>query len=86
MVKGWKSQIQVRDLDAAQRLEMTCRRCGHVHFVTQEQLLASDEEAQYRYLDEIEARGKCPSRGCGGGVRLAIEHQKKMTGFVGGIA
>lgn len=82
----WKSQIQVRDLDAGQRLEMTCRRCGHVHFVTREQLLADDGEAQYRYLDEIEARGKCRARGCGGGVRLAIGHQKKMTGFVGGMA
>ncbi len=81
----WKSQIQVRDLDAGQRLEITCRRCGHVHFVTCEQLLTEDG-AQYLYLDEVERQTKCKARGCGGPIRLAMGHQIKMTGFVGGMA
>ncbi len=38
------------------------------------------------YLDEAERRIKCRTRACRGAVRLALIHQTKMQGFVGGMA
>ena len=82
---GWKSQIQVRDLDAGQRLEMTCRQCGHVHYLTQAMICVSPER-EFLYLDEVEAETVCRARGCRGRVRMAMQSNSKTSGFVGGLA
>jgi hypothetical protein len=36
---SWLDAIQLRDLDAETRLELTCRTCGKVRFVTPAHLL-----------------------------------------------
>lgn len=84
-MSGWKSQIQVRDLDANQRLEMTCKTCGHVHYVTQA-LICTSPEREFLYLDEVERDSVCRARGCRGAVRLAIQSNSATSGFVGGLA
>ncbi len=82
---SWLDQIQLRDLDAADRLELTCRRCGKVRYVTVADLLARGAEARL-YLDEVQARARCRQRGCGGAMRLAMARPGDASGFVGGIA
>ena len=82
---NWKTDLQVGDLDRNQKLEFMCKKCGHTHYITTEQAAAAPG-AKFLYLDELEQKSRCPARGCGSPVRLAINSQKKMTGFVGGMA
>ena len=84
-MSGWKSQIQVRDLDDGQRLEMTCRSCGHVHYLTKAMICVSPER-DFLYLDEVEKETICKARSCRGSVRMAIQSNSKTSGFVGGLA
>lgn len=81
----WKANIQARDLDPDQRLEMTCKSCGHVHYLTRETICISPEH-EFLYLDEIERQTICRARGCHGAVRLAMVHRGDTSGFVGGLA
>lgn len=82
---NWKSALQVRDLDRGDRLELTCRKCGHMRYLTGEEL-HSRANAQRLWLDEIERRARCRQRGCSGTMRLAWPHRGDTSGFVGGIA
>lgn len=82
---SWKRNIQVRDLDAGQKLEMTCRTCGHVHYLTRA-LICATPEREFLYLDEVEREGVCRARGCRGQVRLAMQSNSATSGFVGGLA
>lgn len=82
---SWKRNIQVRDLDAGQKLEMTCRTCGHVHYLTKA-LICTSPEREFLYLDEVEWEGICRARGCRGQVRLAMQSNSATSGFVGGLA
>lgn len=79
---NWLTNIQVRDLDDNQRLECTCKRCGHVHYLTKADLIDRDQD----YLDEIEGAETCKARHCGGPVRLAYVRTDELSGFVGGMA
>lgn len=82
---SWKDSLQVRDLDPGQKLEMRCRRCGHVHYLTRE-ILCISPEREFLFLDEVEKETVCRARGCRGPVRLALVHSGQTTGFVGGLA
>lgn len=82
---NWKSNLQVLDLGHGDRLEMVCRKCGHLRYLTGEQLQARKGAARL-YLDEVEARARCTQRGCDGKMRMAMPHQGDTSGFVGGIA
>ncbi len=82
---NWKRNLQVGDLEAGQRLEMTCISCGHVHYLTPEIVKASPERV-FLYLDELEAETVCRARGCRGRVRLALLRKGDTSGFVGGLA
>ncbi len=53
------------DLDPEQRLEMTCTRCGNVHYLTPDIVMSAGGRATL-YLDEIERRARCRARGCMG--------------------
>lgn len=79
---NWITQIQVRDLDDNQRLECTCKECGHVHYLTKVALTGREQD----YLDEIQAAEHCRARGCKGSVRLAFVRTDELSGFVGGMA
>lgn len=81
---SWKANIQVRDLSENQRLEITCKKCGHTRYLHALDLLAVREHS-YLYLDEVERRTRCNQRGCGGQGRLAIEQSNLNSGFVGGM-
>lgn len=82
---SWKSSIQVLDLAADDRLEMTCRKCGHFRYLTGHGLQARKGEGRL-YLDEVERRARCSQRGCGGQMRMATAPKGEASGFVGGIA
>lgn len=85
MLGGWKSTMQVRDLGPQQRLEMTCKTCGHVHYLTAAIILKTGG-TQDLYLDEVEKMSSCKSRGCWGRVRMAKMRVSDTSGFVGGMA
>ena len=82
---NWKTNIQVRDLDQAQRIEFTCQSCRHVRFASVVSLIKARSDSGL-YVDEIEVRERCGHRGCTGRVMLALLHQDKVSGFVGGMA
>ncbi|KUR75207.1 hypothetical protein [Novosphingobium sp. Fuku2-ISO-50] len=82
---SWLDAIQLRDLDADTRLELTCRACGKVRFVTPAQLLALGDFG-HLWLSEVQARARCKQRGCKGAMRLSMPHRGETKGFVGGIA
>jgi hypothetical protein len=80
---NWKTDLRLADLDANTVLEATCKRCG---------LLATRSAASYQskyghlYLDEFENRLRCSDRRCRGRMRMSMEHQHAIEGFVGGMA
>ncbi len=82
---NWKANIQVRDLDADQRLEATCKVCGHVHYLTRATLMNSPER-EFLFIDEVEREATCKARGCRGAVRIALVRKGDTSGFVGGMA
>jgi hypothetical protein len=82
---NWKTDLQVRDLEQSQKLEMTCRVCGHVHYLTAAQI-TSEPEREFLYLDEVERDSICKSRKCYGKVRMALIRKEAASGFVGGMA
>lgn len=84
-MSNWKKNIQVRDLDVGQRLEITCKSCGHVHYLTRE-LICTSPEREFLYLDEVERETICRARGCRGAVRLALVRRGDTSAFVGGLA
>lgn len=82
---SWKDRIQVCDLDPADRLELLCRKCRHLRYLTGTELRARKSAARLT-LAEVEQRAKCRQRGCGENMRLAMPDQGDTVGFVGGIA
>jgi len=82
---NWKTNLRVSDLDFNQRLEVTCRICGHVHYLTRQSLTTSPERVQL-YLDEVERETVCKARKCRGAVRIALVRNGEASGFVGGLA
>ena len=81
----WADGMQVLDLEPGDRLEMVCRRCGHLHYVDVA-MLQADARSRRLYLSEVAARGRCKARGCDGTVRMSLPRPHKTSGFVGGIA
>ncbi len=82
---SWKTSLQVLDLDPTDRLEMTCKKCGHLRYLTGAQL-QTRKGANRLYLDEVEARAKCRQRGCSGSMRMAKARAGETSSFIGGIA
>jgi len=79
---SWKQEIQLRDLDADQSIEVTCRQCGQTYYQQVSELLGL---GKMFYLDEVEKRLACKHRGCRGGVRLSLMDSTETDGFVGGL-
>jgi hypothetical protein len=84
-VTSWKETLQICDLETEQRLEIACRKCGYVYYLTVVDLTAMGARKDL-YLDEVESRLHCKARGCRGKVRLAMTHKGETSGFVGGLA
>ncbi len=81
----WKHDIQLGDLDGEQKIELTCRRCGHSRYERVSDLLERETMTPQAYLDEVEARLACRRRGCRGGVRITLAEGGETSGFVGGL-
>ncbi len=82
---NWKTDLQLRDIACNQRIEATCKTCGHTHYVNAEVLLRQPE-LLFIYMDELERMTMCKARRCGGTVRIALVHEGDTEGFVGGLA
>lgn len=83
--KSWKQVVRVADLADNQKLEATCKTCGHTHYLTKA-LICVSEEREFLFIDEVERETVCRARGCRGRVRLAMVRLDEMSGFVGGLA
>ena len=83
---NWKAHLQIRDLDPEQKLEATCKECGHVHIFTAAQVLRQGKDRGFLHIDELESETICKARGCWGKVRLALVRSGETSGFVGGLA
>ena len=82
---NWRSNIQILDLNADDRLELTCRKCGTLRWLTGAEL-QSRKGKERLTLGEVEQRAKCRQQGCGSAMRLAMPAPQDTAGFVGGIA
>jgi hypothetical protein len=82
---NWKTDLKLSDLDGAAPVEIACRRCGQTRTETAAALMRRPDFEQ-AYLDEVERALKCSSRTCQGPVRIALIHDGKTEGFVGGMA
>jgi hypothetical protein len=82
---NWKTDLKLADLEPATRLEVTCKRCGLSRYEQQVALMQRPELAQ-AYLDEVERALRCSNRFCRSAVRVALIHDDKTEGFVGGMA
>lgn len=82
---NWKTKLKAADLADHQRLEMTCRRCGNLSYLTKSLICTSSDRLSL-YLDEVEKEARCRARGCGGSLRMGMVRLDEMTGFVGGMA
>lgn len=82
---NWKTDLRLSDFDAATRFEITCKRCGLTRYEEQSRLIALPD-MEHAHLDEVEKTLRCSSRFCRGPVRLAMMHDEKTSGFVGGLA
>jgi len=83
---NWKTHLRVSDLDPKQRLEATCKVCGHVHTFTSTDVIRQGKNRGFLYIDEVERETVCKARGCRGQVRLALVRSGDTSGFVGGMA
>jgi hypothetical protein len=81
----WKDELQLRDLDADQSIEVTCRRCARTYYEQASALLEQGDTMRYVYLDEMEKRLACKYRGCQGPVRITLMDNTETEGFVGGL-
>lgn len=82
---SWKTEIQLIDLDSQERLEVSCKVCNCSRYENV-YLLSSKMDMAFDYLDEVERKLSCNSRGCSGEVRIARASQGDTEGFVGGLA
>ena len=82
---NWKTERQVRDLEPGQWLEMTCKTCGHVHYLNPAEIMCAPER-EFLYLDEVERETYCKAKRCLGQVRMALIRKDAASGFIGGSA
>jgi ribosomal protein L33 len=78
---SWKDQLQVLDLDASDKIELTCRACGHLRYLTGS-MLQSRANALRLTLAQVEDRARCRGRGCNSRMRLAMPHQGERQGLL----
>ena len=83
---SWKTEFRLADMDARDRIEVTCRKCGHTYYETMGQLQARPGMKHF-YLDEVERALVCANRFCRAPLmRIALVHDGKTEGFTGGLA
>ncbi len=80
---NWKTDLKLSDLEDSAPVEIACRVCGQIRTTTAAALL-SDPALRQAYLDEVERALKCAARSCRGPVRIALIHDGKPKGSLGG--
>lgn len=81
---SWKTKLRVSDLPDDARLELQCKKCSHVRYLTRSGL--RQRNADELFLDMVERRAHCRVFGCGGNMRMSMMHKSQTSGFVGGLA
>jgi len=82
---NWKTDLKLSDVETTAPVEIACRVCGQTRTETVAMLLRRPDLEQ-AYLDEVERALRCAARSCRGPVRIALIHDGKNEGFVGGMA
>ena len=82
---NWKTDLKLSDADGAAPVQIVCRACGQTRTETAAALMLQPG-LQQAYLDEVERALRCAGRSCRGPVRVALIHDGKNEGFVGGMA
>ena len=82
---NWKTDLKLSDVEGGTPIEIACRVCGQTRTETAAALMCQPGFKQ-AYLDEVERALKCAGRSCRGPVRIALIHDGKNEGFVGGMA
>jgi hypothetical protein len=82
---NWKTDLRLSDLESSAPVEVLCRQCGQSRTETAATLMRLPGLTQ-AYLDEVERALKCAGRTCRGPVRIALIHDGKTEGFIGGMA
>ena len=84
---SWKEELQLRDLDGEQSIEVLCRRCGDARYERVAELRDSAAMGltPFSYLDEVEQRLICNHWGCPGPVTIALADNAETSAFVGGL-
>lgn len=82
---SWKHDLQLRDLEPEQMIEVVCRRCGYAYYEQATKLLERGG-FEFAWLDEVEKTLACPQWGCPGPVKLALSASNETEGFTGGLA
>ena len=85
---SWKEELQLRDLDGKQSIEVLCRRCGDARYERVAELRDSEATTgltPFSYLDEVESRLACNHWGCPGPVTITLANNAETSAFVGGL-
>ena len=82
---SWKHEIQLRDLDKDQAVEVLCRRCNDAYYERVSDLLDGEDMTPFTYLDEVEYRLACKRWGCAGPVTISLTDGAETSAFVGGL-
>jgi len=84
-VRGWKTKLQLLDLEPHQRLECRCKACGYVWYELPVNHLTNTYRRQL-YLDQFEIRLSCQQWNCKGGIVISLTNEHETEGFQGGLA
>ncbi len=84
---SWKHEIQLRDLDGDQSIEVICRRCNDAYYEVVSNLRESAAAGltPFSYLDEVERSLACKRWGCAGAVTISLAGNAETSAFVGGL-
>ncbi|UXN05282.1 hypothetical protein [Bartonella sp. HY761] len=82
---SWKTELQIQDLEPDTKLEMSCKKCGHIYFLKPSDIMVNSDN-RFLYLDEVETKAQCKSRGCTGEIRMMLVGTRKASPFQGGLA
>ena len=85
---SWKEELQLRDLDGEQSIEVLCRRCGDARYERVAELRDSEATTgltPFSYLDEVESRLACNHWRCPGPVTITLANNAETSAFVGGL-
>lgn len=82
---SWQKDTQLQDMEAHERLHITCKKCGHKWYHDVDEWVAHREH-KYLFVDEVPKLIICPMMGCGGReFRIARPFLGDTEAFVGGM-